>query len=140
VVIRSAGDGLLIPEAVVAVIRRGGRVLVIQRGPASMLPGYWSPPSGRIEPGESQEQAVVREMHEELGLAVHPVARVWECLTDDGHYRLHWWTVAEDGGVITPDADEVGGTRWVDAAGFAALSPTFAGDREFFRDVFPALA
>ena len=39
----------------------GGRMLVIRRGPDSMLPGYWSPPSGRIEPGESQHEAVIRE-------------------------------------------------------------------------------
>lgn len=114
-------------------------MLVIQRGPASMLSGYWSPPSGRIEPGESQQQAVVREMREELGLEVRPVAKVWECLTDDGSYRLHWWTVEEDGGPIRPAADEVGGTRWVDAAGFASLAPTFEGDRVFFREVLPAL-
>ena len=115
-------------------------MLVIQRGPGSMLPGYWSPPSGRIEPGEIQAEAVLREMQEELGLAVKPVAKVWECLTDDGGYRLHWWTVDEDGGPITPAPDEVAGTRWVDAEGFQALSPTFKGDRKFFREVFPGLA
>lgn len=128
-----------LPEAIVAVIRRDARMLVIQRGPGSMLPGYWSPPSGRIEPGESQAQAVVREMQEELGLHVHPVGKVWECLTDDGGWRLHWWLVEDDGAAITPAPDEVAGTRWVDSEGFLALAPTFEGDRRFFRDVLPRL-
>lgn len=114
-------------------------MLVIQRGPGSMLPGYWSPPSGRIEPGESQPQAVAREMHEELGLDVRPVRKVWECLTDDGGYLLHWWVVEDGGELIRPAPDEVAGMRWVDAEGFLALYPTFEGDRRFFREILPIL-
>src|SRR5206468_2424577 len=55
-------------EAVVAVLQRAGRVLVVKRGPEAVLSGYWAPLSGRIEPGESQEQAVIREVREEVGL------------------------------------------------------------------------
>ena len=126
-------------EAVVGIIRRQGRMLVIERGPAAMLSGYWSPPSGRVEPGETQSEAVVREMQEELGLAVRPLAKVWECLTDDGGYRLHWWTVEEDGGPLAPDAGEVGAMKWVTAGEFLALDPTFRGDRDFFRNILPTL-
>ncbi|MEY4760387.1 MAG: hypothetical protein RLZZ200_243 [Pseudomonadota bacterium] len=128
-----------LPEAVVTIIRRQGRMLVIQRGPDSMLPSYWSPPSGRIEPGESQPQAVVREMREELGLEVRPIRKAWECLTDDGGFRLHWWVVDEEGAAISPAPGEVAGIRWVDAEGFLGMEPTFAGDRRFFREVWPGL-
>jgi 8-oxo-dGTP diphosphatase len=55
-------------QAVVPILRKDGRVLVIRRGPDVILPGYWCPPSGRVEPGETQEQAVRRELAEELGL------------------------------------------------------------------------
>lgn len=126
-------------QAVVGVIRRAGRVLVIERGPAARMSGYWSPPSGRIEPGESQEQALVREMREELGLEVRPVAKVWECPTDDGGFALHWWTVEEDGGELRLDVGEVTAVRWVDSAEFRALEPTFRGDHEFFAAVLPKL-
>jgi 8-oxo-dGTP diphosphatase len=57
-------------QCVGAVIRdEYGRMLLIRRGhePAK---GLWSIPGGRIEPGESDEQAVVREVAEETGLAV----------------------------------------------------------------------
>jgi 8-oxo-dGTP diphosphatase len=126
-------------EAVVAVIRRGGRVLVIERAVGVIYPGYWTLPSGRIERGETQPQAIVREMREELGLAVRALKKVWECPTDDGAFRLHWWTVSSAGMGLKLNPAEVGRVRWVDAAGFAKLQPTFAGDHEFFRSVWPTL-
>ena len=48
-----------------------GRLLLIQRGHDPEA-GRWSLPGGRIEPGESDRQALVREMLEETGLTVEP--------------------------------------------------------------------
>ncbi|HXX48674.1 MAG TPA: NUDIX hydrolase [Myxococcota bacterium] len=123
-----------------AVIRREGRVLAIRRGPEVRYAGFWSLPSGRIEPGESQPQAVVREAAEELGLSVTPLAKVWECLTDDGEYALHWWTAGAHDFELALDAGEVSEARWVTASEYLALEPTFALDREFFARVLPTLA
>lgn len=128
------------PEAVVAVLARSGRVLVIRRGPAVLNPGYWTLPSGRIEPGESQPEAVAREVREELGLAARPLAKVWECDTDDGTYRLHWWTAEfPDAAELVPEPGEVAEVRWLRPGEFRQLSPTFAGDHEFFDRVLPTL-
>jgi 8-oxo-dGTP diphosphatase len=77
-------------QAVVAVLRSKDRLLVIKRAPGVILPGYWTPPSGRIEPGETHEQALIREVVEELGVKATPIAKVWECPTDDGEFLLHW--------------------------------------------------
>lgn len=126
-------------EAVVPVLRKDGRVLVIKRGPEVILPGYWCPPSGRIEHGETQEQAVVREVAEELGLVARPVAKVWECPTDDGDFTLHWWIAEVDDNELRPDAAEVAEGRWVTADEFLELTPTFEGDRRFFMEVLPTL-
>ena len=53
-----------------AVIRdEAGRILLIKRGHEPGK-GLWSVPGGRIEPGETDEQAVVREVREETGLEV----------------------------------------------------------------------
>lgn len=126
-------------EAVVAVLRRGERMLVVRRGPRARRPGYWSPVSGRIEAGESQAEAVVREVREEVGLEVRPLGKVWECPTDDGRYRLHWWSVEVTGGELDPEPGEVAEARFVDPSEFLALEPTFEGDREFFERVLPRL-
>ena len=126
-------------QAVVVVVVKEDRVLVIRRGPAALRPGYWAPPSGRIEPGESQAEAVVREIYEEVGLVVTPLEKVWECPTDDGTFRLHWWAVEAEPGELKLDPDEVADAAWIDPDEFSLLEPTFEGDREFFASVWPAL-
>ena len=63
-------------EAIVAIIRDAGRVLVIRRGPAARRSGYWAPLSGTIEAGESQEDAVVREVYEEASVRLGKVSYV----------------------------------------------------------------
>lgn len=122
-----------------AVVRREGRVLVIRRGPAAPMPGYWAPVSGRVEPGESHEEAVVREVHEEVGLGVRPIAKVWESETHDGRFRLHWWTAHADPGELRLDPREVSEARWIRPDRFGELEPTFGGHREFFVRVLPAI-
>ncbi|MFE6177703.1 NUDIX domain-containing protein [Streptomyces sp. NPDC056464] len=126
-------------EAIVAVLLRADRLLAIRRGPGVARPGYWQPVSGRIEPGETQREAVVREVREEVGLTVAPLAKVWESETDDGRFRLHWWTARADTGDVVPDPDEVGEARWVTPTEFLALDPVFEGDREFFERILPGL-
>ena len=127
-------------QAVVAVLRRGDRLLVIKRAPGVILPGYWTPPSGRVEPGETHEQALVREVEEELGVKATPIAKVWECPTDDGEFLLHWWTADIDSHELRLDSTEVADARWVTCDEFLELEPTFSGDRDFITYVLPTLA
>ncbi|KOU58125.1 DNA mismatch repair protein MutT [Streptomyces sp. MMG1533] len=125
-------------EAIVAVVRRGERVLVIQRGPMARLPGYWAPLSGKLEPGETQEESLLREVREEVGLRVSPVAKVWESQTEDGMFRLHWWLAEAEEGEVVMQEGEVSDVRWVTAQEFSRLHPVFAADRVFFDGVLPA--
>jgi 8-oxo-dGTP diphosphatase len=126
-------------QAVVAVLRRGDRLLVIKRAAGVILPGYWTPPSGRIEPGETHEQALVREVEEELGVKATPIAKVWECPTDDGEFLLHWWTAELDSHQLRLDPTEVADAHWVTCEEFLELEPTFSGDRDFITNVLPTL-
>jgi len=51
-------------------IDQEGRILLAQRPPGKPLAGMWEFPGGKVEPHESPEQALVRELHEELGVDV----------------------------------------------------------------------
>jgi ADP-ribose pyrophosphatase YjhB (NUDIX family) len=103
-----------------------GRLLLVRRGnPPSR--GLWSVPGGRVEAGEAEEAAVVREVAEETGLAVSVGALLGRVrIPGDGVV----FTVAdfvcsptrpEQTPVAGDDAADVG---WVDAAELAALPCT----------------
>jgi 8-oxo-dGTP diphosphatase len=49
-----------------------GRVLLAQRPPGKHLAGFWEFPGGKLEPGELPQHALVRELHEELGIHIDP--------------------------------------------------------------------
>ena len=54
----------------VALVDPDGRVLLAQRPPGKTLAGLWEFPGGKIEPGERPEETLIRELSEELGIAV----------------------------------------------------------------------
>ena len=64
----AAGPPLLVVAG--ALIDSRGRVLVQQRRAGSAMAGLWEFPGGKLEPGETPEAALVRELAEELGIAV----------------------------------------------------------------------
>jgi mutator protein MutT len=59
----------------IAVVEHEGRFLIGQRPEGLPLAGLWEFPGGKIEAGESAEQAAVRECREETGLIVQPLLR-----------------------------------------------------------------
>lgn len=61
---------------VAAVIERDGRYLITQRRSSAVLPGLWEFPGGRVEEGESDEQALRRELSERLGTEVEVKTRM----------------------------------------------------------------
>jgi 8-oxo-dGTP diphosphatase len=83
-------------DVAVAVLQReDGRVLLAQRPAGKPWEGYWEFPGGKIEPGEAVEQALARELHEELGIDPD---RVYPWVTQEYAYpekkvRLHFYRV-----------------------------------------------
>jgi 8-oxo-dGTP diphosphatase len=126
-------------DAIVAVITKADKVLLIQRAPGVRGAGYWAPVSSEVEPGESQEPAVARETMEEVGLTVRPLRKVWENISSRGTFRLHWWLAEYITGELVLNAREVSNARWLTTHDICELDGTFEGDREFYQKVLPSL-
>ena len=62
-----AGKRLLLVAAC-ALVDADGRVLLAQRPEGKHLAGLWEFPGGKVEPGETPEQCIIRELHEEIGI------------------------------------------------------------------------
>jgi len=62
-----AGKRLLLVAAC-ALVDTDGRVLLAQRPEGKQLAGLWEFPGGKVEPGETPEQCIIRELHEEIGI------------------------------------------------------------------------
>jgi 8-oxo-dGTP diphosphatase len=115
-----------------AVVWREGLLLLTQRPPGGPLGLQWELPGGKIEAGESPAQALVRELHEELGVR----ATAHEVLDVDTHDYPHGLDVEVsfvrcelDGHDFTPSA-AVHASRWL-APEAIDLATVLAGDRRF---------
>ena len=106
-----------------AIVVHDGRLLVVRRGREPGR-GSWSVPGGRVEPGESHDEACAREVLEETGLHVdvgHVVGQVERLAPDGSTYVIDDLTCTvrgPDEPTAGDDADEV---RWVTRAELTAL-------------------
>jgi 8-oxo-dGTP diphosphatase len=93
-----------------ALIDAGGRVLAAQRTEPPALAGLWEFPGGKVEPGESETEALVRECAEELAITIEPGEPLGEIRLPSGAL-LRTWT----GRVVAgePEALEHSALRWL---------------------------
>jgi 8-oxo-dGTP diphosphatase len=113
-------------QVVGAAIVEGDRVLVAQRA-GGPYDGRWEFPGGKVEPGESDLTALVREIGEELGTQIEPLEFLGEVVLDGvvgggppGASTLRVWSARLVGGA--PVAHEHAALRWVRADELDALS------------------
>jgi 8-oxo-dGTP diphosphatase len=115
----------VIPCVGAVVTDEQGRLLVIQRGhdPGA---GLWSIPGGRIEPGETDAQALVRELLEETNLQVKVdrfIGRVQRPGLGGAVIDIRDYAATVTGGMLRA-GDDAADARWVTAAELARLEVT----------------
>jgi 8-oxo-dGTP diphosphatase len=102
-----------------------GRLLLIRRGHEPQT-GRWSLPGGRVKPGESDADAVIREVREETGLTVAPgrlVGSVERPGPAGAVYDIHDYAAAVTGGRLAA-GDDAADARWIGRGELAGLALT----------------
>ena len=102
-------------EGAIGVVNQGNEFLVIRRSATVRAPHKLCFPGGGIEPGESQQDALVRELNEEISVTARPVRWLWSSYSASG-VRLHWWLAEYDGSQVpVANPDEVADLYWMTA-------------------------
>jgi 8-oxo-dGTP diphosphatase len=120
----------LVLVAAVALVDADGRVLVAERPAGKSMAGLWEFPGGKVQPGETPEAALIRELKEELGIDVRAaclgpftfashdyeafhllmplyLCRRWEgTVTAREGQRLKWVRPGDLAGLAMPPADQ----------------------------------
>ncbi|WP_420143123.1 (deoxy)nucleoside triphosphate pyrophosphohydrolase [Sphingobium sp.] len=107
----------------VALVDADGRVLLQQRPPGRAMADLWEFPGGKVEPGETPEAALVRELEEELGIETHqsclaPATFASEALGEK-HLLLLLYVCRKWKGV--PEARHATALKWLKPAQMYAL-------------------
>lgn len=91
-------------DVVAAIIEKDGKILLAQRDNSSDQAGLWEFPGGKVEPNESQPQALARELLEELSIIAsvgnYVASNQWQ--QSDRIIRLHAWQIETFAGEILP--------------------------------------
>ena len=119
-----------------AVVWDGERLLMTQRAPGGALGLQWEFPGGKIEAGETPEQAIVREVREELGVRATPHERLESVQHDYAHgtrVEIVFVRCTLDSHAFTL-SDEVHAARW-QAPAEIELHEVLEADRDFLRSL-----
>lgn len=113
-----------------------GALLVAQRERPPELAGLWELPGGKVAPGESDADALARELHEELGVEVSVGARIGVAVALNDTMTLRAYRVALTAG--SPQPHDHRALRWVAVADLHDLDWVPA-DRAWLDDLAAAM-
>lgn len=128
-----------VPLVVAAAIIYHGRVLAAQRSSPPELAGQWEFPGGKVEAGETEPEALMRECQEEIGVTITPQRLLGEVGSPFGHGRIRLWSaVLTDPASARPVALEHLELRWLGAQDLSSVA-WLPGNRQFEDAVRPLL-
>jgi len=119
-------------QVVAAILERDGRILICRRRPEQQHPLKWEFPGGKVEPGERPDEALVRELAEELGIRTlesREMDRYEYTYPGKKPIELIFYLVVFDG---EPENRIFHEMRW-ESAGRLAGYDFLEGDTEFVR-------
>lgn len=112
-------------DVVAAIIEQNGKILLAQRPPHADQAGLWEFAGGKVEAGESQPDALVRELHEELAIHAYPAHYIASHQREVSGRIIHlhaWYVPHFDGEIIAREHSALVWCSPQDALGYA-LAP-----------------
>lgn len=116
-----------IRRGVIGVLHDADHYLVIQRAACVAAGGAWCFPGGHVEPGENARRAVVRELHEELGIHVRPTFRLG-AVPGRSDVMLVIWVVEHVAGSFDLNEREIAAMCWLTADEIRAMPAGLASN------------
>jgi 8-oxo-dGTP diphosphatase len=117
----------------VAILVQAERILAIRRSATVAAPGKICFPGGKIESGESSEEAVRREIREELAISVRPIRQLWTSVTP-WDVQLDWWQCSADSFAdLCPNPREVSDVFWLTIAELKAHEDLLESNHAFIQ-------
>lgn len=121
-------------QVVAMTIKKGNQYLLGRRSlTKKVAPGYWCPISGKIESGETEEQALIREAQEEIGVLIMPIHKIATFEIENRKSVLHWWLVEIIRGEPQLNNDEHTEIAWLTFNEILKLEPIFQEDIAIYR-------
>jgi NAD+ diphosphatase len=117
-----------ISPAVIVLVRRGEQALLARNGRFPMA--FFSTLAGFVEPGESLEQCVAREIQEEVGVAVKDLRYFGSQPWPFPHSLMIGFTAQYAGGELTPDGEEIVEAGWYTRDAHPPVPPPFSIARQ----------
>lgn len=114
----------------VGVLVKGSKYLVIKRAEGLIKGGFWCFPGGHVESGEDSADAVKRELCEELGIEVKPVALLGSISVSDTNHLLDIWRVDHVSGEFELNEAEIAEMRWLSPAELRSITPSLFTNSE----------
>ena len=117
-------------HVVAGVLRnRDGQVLLAQRPTGKHMAGYWEFPGGKVARGESLQQALARELTEELGIALHRCHPLMQLRHDYGDRVIELDVLIVDEYDGEPTGREAQALKWVAATQLGTQQGLLPADR-----------
>ena len=117
-----------------AIIVHEEKILIAQRKAGSYYGGWWEFPGGKIEPGETMEECLVREVREELAVEIRPrkLIRKTPHTYPEREVMLHFYLCDFISG--TPARIECDDFRWIEPKEFTAFQ-MLPADKDIIQDL-----
>lgn len=96
-------------KVVAAIIQKDNKIIIAKRMANKSMGGFWEFPGGKIEPGETPEESIVRELQEEMNISIKVEKYVGESIYDYGNIvicLLGYLASIKNGDIILKEHDE----------------------------------